>query len=112
MMRIKKREKPCPMRHPENGNCLPIGGFCIDAVSDNICEALHQAYEIGLAAGYARTAPEAPEEGQDAPSEEPTRNCLHCRSYKPAYICDKHGHTVKNPQQAEPPCVLWEKGEA
>lgn len=36
----------CPMRHPENGNCLPAGGFCT-AVSDPICEALHSAYDLG-----------------------------------------------------------------
>lgn len=37
--------KDCPMRH-ENGNCLPCGGFCT-AVSDPICEALHNAFEHG-----------------------------------------------------------------
>ena len=37
--------KDCPMRH-ENGNCLPVGGFCT-AVNDSICEALHNAYRHG-----------------------------------------------------------------
>ncbi len=35
--------KNCPMRH-ENGNCLPAGGFC--TANKNICEALHNAYEL------------------------------------------------------------------
>lgn len=29
------------------GNCSPVGGFCVDAVSDEICEAVHNAYEQG-----------------------------------------------------------------
>ena len=36
----------CPMRHTENGNCLPHGGFCT-SVSDEICQALHNAYKQG-----------------------------------------------------------------
>lgn len=36
--------KNCPMRH-ENGNCLPAGGFC--TANKDICEALHNAYELG-----------------------------------------------------------------
>ena len=40
----------CPMRH-EFGNCMVHGGFCADAVSDEICNALHQAYEKGLRDG-------------------------------------------------------------
>lgn len=36
----------CPMRHPENGNCMPAGGFCT-AVNDSVCEALHSAYDLG-----------------------------------------------------------------
>lgn len=38
--------KDCPMRGTL-GNCSPVGGFCIDAVSDEICEAVHNAYEHG-----------------------------------------------------------------
>lgn len=45
-----EERKDCPMRH-ESGNCLVIGGFCVDAVSDEICHALHQAYEKGLRDG-------------------------------------------------------------
>lgn len=37
---------PCSMRH-ENGNCLPCGGFCT-AVDKPICEALHNAYRMGV----------------------------------------------------------------
>jgi len=36
----------CKMRH-ENGNCLPCGGFCT-AVSNEICSALHNAYNKGF----------------------------------------------------------------
>ena len=36
----------CKMRH-ENGNCLPCGGFCT-AVSNEICCALHNAYNHGF----------------------------------------------------------------
>lgn len=43
-MRLIKR-KDCPMRH-ENGNCTVLGGFCT-AVNDQICEALHNAYDCG-----------------------------------------------------------------
>lgn len=38
--------KDCPMRHPDNGNCLPVGGFCT-AVNNIICDALHNAYNRG-----------------------------------------------------------------
>lgn len=44
----------CPMRHQESGNCLVHGGFCADAVSDEICEALHQAYDKGFRDGSIR----------------------------------------------------------
>ena len=39
--------KDCPMRG-NLGNCSPVGGFCMDAVSDEICEAVHNAYEHGF----------------------------------------------------------------
>ena len=38
--------KDCPMRG-NLGNCSPVGGFCMDAVSDEICEAVHNAYYRG-----------------------------------------------------------------
>ena len=37
----------CPMR-THLGNCYPVGGFCMDAVSDEICKALHNAYDNGF----------------------------------------------------------------
>ena len=43
---MKTERKYCRMRHKGNGNCLPQGGFC-EAVSDPICEALHNAYYKG-----------------------------------------------------------------
>ena len=39
--------KDCPMRG-SLGNCSPVGGFCMDAVSDEICEAVHNAYDQGF----------------------------------------------------------------
>ena len=39
--------KPCCMRHKQNGNCVPSGGFCT-AVNKPICEALHNAYRMGV----------------------------------------------------------------
>ena len=36
----------CKMRH-ENGNCLPMGGFCT-AVNDEICAALQAAHAWGM----------------------------------------------------------------
>ena len=39
--------KDCPMRG-NLGNCSPVGGFCMDAVSDEICEAVHNAYDRGF----------------------------------------------------------------
>lgn len=39
--------KDCPMRG-NLGNCSPVGGFCMDAVSDEICEAVHNAYAHGF----------------------------------------------------------------
>ena len=38
----------CSMRH-ENGNCLPCGGFCT-AVNEEICKALHNAFQSGYQA--------------------------------------------------------------
>lgn len=43
---MKTIREMCPMRHPDNGNCLPAGGFCT-AISDSICAALHSAYDLG-----------------------------------------------------------------
>lgn len=47
MTAIVTRET-CPLRH-ENGNCLSCGGFCL-AVNNEICHALHNAYEKGITA--------------------------------------------------------------
>ena len=43
---MNERRINCPMRHSDNGNCLPAGGFCT-AVNDPICEALHNAFNSG-----------------------------------------------------------------
>ena len=39
--------KKCPMRH-ENGNCLPVGGFCT-SVPANICRAARHGFDFGYA---------------------------------------------------------------
>ena len=39
--------KDCPMRG-NLGNCSPVGGFCMNAVSNEICEAVHNAYNHGF----------------------------------------------------------------
>ena len=43
------KRKDCPIRLG-NGNCLCVGGFCT-AVSDEICDAVRSAYEVGLGDG-------------------------------------------------------------
>lgn len=53
---ITERKK-CPLRH-ENGNCLPIGGFCT-ANNDAICDGLHIAYYMGLLDAAHRSADDA-----------------------------------------------------
>lgn len=45
-MYYPEMRKDCPMRGTL-GNCSPVGGFCVDAVSDEICEAVHNAYQQG-----------------------------------------------------------------
>ena len=45
-MYYPEMRKDCPMRG-NLGNCSPVGGFCPDAVSDEICEAVHNAYYKG-----------------------------------------------------------------
>ena len=45
-MYYPEMRKDCPMRG-NLGNCSPVGGFCPDAVSDEICEAVHNAYQKG-----------------------------------------------------------------
>ena len=42
----------CPMRH-ETGNCTVAGGCCT-AVNDQICEALHHAYDFGYKESLSR----------------------------------------------------------
>ena len=49
MYSICHNREDCVMRH-ENGNCLPVGGFCT-AVNDAICDAVHSAYDKGYVAG-------------------------------------------------------------
>ena len=41
--------RPCLMRH-ENGNCISCGVFCT-TVSDEICDALNNAFQKGYSTG-------------------------------------------------------------
>ena len=43
---MNEQRKDCKIRHPHNGNCVCIGGFCT-AVSDEICAGLRSAFEAG-----------------------------------------------------------------
>jgi hypothetical protein len=45
-IRNSEERKTCPMRH-NNGNCLPLGGFCMDSINDDLCHAMRNAYEHG-----------------------------------------------------------------
>ena len=45
-----KKYPECPMRN-EALNCAVHGGFCADAVSDEICDVLHNAYDLGFSRG-------------------------------------------------------------
>ena len=49
MYSICHKREGCVMRH-DNGNCLPMGGFCT-AVNDAICDALHNAFDKGYVSG-------------------------------------------------------------
>ena len=53
MNNTREKRIDCPMRH-DNGNCLPVGGFCT-AVNDAICDAMHQAFGKGYARGRMAT---------------------------------------------------------
>lgn len=47
---LKADRCDCPLRHRENGNCSPTGGFCT-AVVDEVCAALRSAYNKGFIDG-------------------------------------------------------------
>lgn len=69
---MTKKRIACPMRH-ENGNCLPAGGFCT-AVNDCICEALHNAFNSGIAA----LTNELIRQSKEAPAED-VENVVRCK---------------------------------
>ena len=39
--------KECPMRN-RGYNCDPVGGDCATGISDELCEAIHAAYNKGF----------------------------------------------------------------
>lgn len=52
----------CPMRH-ENGNCLPMGGFC--TANKDICEALRNAYDMGKTQAHEDRTSKSLQEGTE-----------------------------------------------
>lgn len=74
----------CQMRH-ENGNCLPAGGFCT-AVNDQICEAIHAAYDAGTINADLRVSNALSEAARLM------TGLGYCTHY-PGYTCDK-GFTI------------------
>ena len=60
-----KKYPECPMRN-EALNCGVHGGFCVDAVSDEICDVLHNAYELGYSHGYDKGFRCGVDAGQEA----------------------------------------------
>ena len=91
---MTKKRIACPMRH-ENGNCLPAGGFCT-AVNDCICEALHNAFNSGIAAltnELIRQSKEAPAE--DVEKVVRCKDCINSRQYdKFSCFCDYFAENV------------------
>ncbi len=53
--------RDCPMRGA-SGNCLPVGGFCADVVSNEICEVIHNAYQHGYSDALALLKEQEPVE--------------------------------------------------
>lgn len=80
---VTNKRKRCKMRH-ENGNCLPCGGFCT-SVNDEICTALHQAYDRGRTDGL-RSVRNAKGGGYKFPCP----RCGHIHK-EPFYTCEKCG---------------------
>lgn len=74
----------CKMRH-ENGNCLPMGGFCT-AVNDEVCAGLQAAHAWGVREAL-RAVPSA-----DVKPVVFCRNCVH-------WNAETHGCT-RNPSLA------------
>ncbi len=83
--RALERKKLCPLRYQENGNCLPVGGFCLDSVSEPICKAMHMAYEMGFTDGIACTKRE-----EDEKNEPLTLDELQKMPGQPVYIVPTH----------------------
>ena len=86
------------MRH-ECGNCLPVGGFCVNGVSDEICHALHNAYSHGILDAHLAV------QAKNASSEEILETikkviALHERELEERSSFDKN-EIVKNIQEDE-----------
>ena len=72
--------KDCPMRG-NLGNCSPVGGFCMDAVSDEICEAVHNAYDQGFFNALKMTKKQEAQRDYEASIE----MAEYCERYEPTY---------------------------
>ena len=60
------------------GNCSPVGGFCMDAVSDEICEAVHNAYDHGFYNAARTLKEQEPRTAQWLISEYEYLTCSRC----------------------------------
>ena len=78
--------KDCPMRG-NLGNCSPVGGFCVDAVSDEICEAVHNAYQQGYGDALILVKELKEEEAEWIYGEDETGvdgwHCSECNFFEP-----------------------------
>ena len=98
--------KDCPMRG-NLGNCSPVGGFCMDAVSDEICEAVHNAYDNGFY-NAVRTLKE-----QEAvkPNRLPNKKVVSYKNVVYQYSCGNCSTLLRNLWKACPLCgkpVKWD----
>ena len=60
------------------GNCSPVGGFCMDAVSDEICAAVHNAYDRGFYNAARTLKEQEPRTAQWLISEYDYLTCSRC----------------------------------
>lgn len=101
------KRKNCPMRHSDNGNCLPVGGFCT-AVNNIICDALHSALYRGYVMASERYT-EVVRCKDCIHSSQPrsvSRLDLYCNNYD-VLSCDKEQKIVSGTHF----CSYGEKGK-
>ena len=57
MFKHAMKYKECPMRN-RGYNCDPVGGDCATGISDELCEAIHAAYNKGFDDGVSKAETE------------------------------------------------------